>query len=82
MNKETRNLTVFFVATFIATWTAYFTIVVNHWNPYNMPGMIFLLIGGSAPSWVAVILVFITYNNEQRRDYFRRCRIWLARLLT
>ena len=73
MNKETRNLILFFTATFLATWITYFTIVINHWDPYTMPGMVFLLIGGSAPSWVAVIMVFITYDKEQRRDYFRRC---------
>lgn len=73
MNKEPRNLTLFFTATFLATWITYFTIIFNHWDPYTMPGMIFLLIGGSAPSWVGVIMVFITYDKEQRRDYFRRC---------
>ena len=73
MNKETRNLILFFTATFLATWITYFTIVINHWDPYTMPGMVFLLIGGSAPSWVAVIMVFITHDKEQRRDYFRRC---------
>jgi membrane protease YdiL (CAAX protease family) len=73
MNKETRNLVLFFVATFIATWATYFTIVFNGWNPYTMPGMAFLLIGGSAPSWVAVLLVLFIYDKEQRRGYFRRC---------
>jgi membrane protease YdiL (CAAX protease family) len=73
MNKETRNLVLFLTATFIATWITYFIIVFNHWDPYTMPGMIFLLAGGSAPSWVGVIMVFITYDREQRRDYFRRC---------
>jgi len=73
MNKETRNLILFFLATFIATWVAYFTIVFNSWNPYTMPGMVFLLIGGSAPSWVGVLIVLFTYNKEQRHDYFRRC---------
>jgi uncharacterized protein len=73
MNKETRNLVLFFVATFIATWASYFTIVINKWDPYTIPGMILLLIGGSAPSWVGVLMVLFTYNREQRRDYFRRC---------
>lgn len=73
MTKETRNLILFFVVTFVATWATYFTIVFNGWNPLTMPGMVFLLIGGSAPSWVAVLMVFITYDRDQRRDYFRRC---------
>lgn len=73
MNKETRNLIFFFVATFIATWVTYFTIIFNGWNPYTFPGMVFLLIGGSAPSWVGVLMVFKTYDREQRRNYFRGC---------
>src|SRR5512140_140807 len=73
MNKVTRNLILFMLATFVGTWAAYFTIILNHWNPYSMPGMIFLLVGGSAPSWVAVIMVLLTFNKEQRRDYFKRC---------
>jgi len=73
MNKETRNLNLFFLVTFAATWTTYFTIVFNGWDPYTMPGMAFLLIGGSAPSWVGVLMVLFTYDKEQRRDYFRRC---------
>jgi membrane protease YdiL (CAAX protease family) len=72
MNKETRNLILFFLATFAATWATYFTIVFKGWDPYTMPGMVFLLIGGSAPSWVAVLMVLFTYDKEQRRDYFRR----------
>ena len=73
MNKETRNLILFFLATFAATWATYFTIVINGWDPYNMPGMVFLLIGGSAPSWVGVLMVLLTYDKAKRRDYFRRC---------
>jgi membrane protease YdiL (CAAX protease family) len=73
MNKETRNLILFFLATFAATWGTYFTIVINGWDPYTMPGMVFLLIGGSAPSWVGVLMVLFTYDKARRRDYFRRC---------
>jgi membrane protease YdiL (CAAX protease family) len=73
MNKETRNLILFFLATFAATWATYFTIVINGWDPYTMPGMVFLLIGGSAPSWVGVLMVLSTYDKAKRRDYFRRC---------
>jgi membrane protease YdiL (CAAX protease family) len=73
MKKEARNLVLFLLATFAATWVTYFTIVFNHWDPYAMPGMLFLLIGGSAPSWVGILFVLFTYNKEQKRDYFRRC---------
>jgi uncharacterized protein len=73
MNKETRNLIMFFILTFIATWATYFTIVFNSWNPYTMPGMVFFWIGASAPGWVAVLMVLFTHNKDKRRDYFRRC---------
>lgn len=73
MNKETRNLVLFFLATFTATWITYFTIVYWGWNPYILPGLAFLLIGGSAPSWVGVLMVLLTYDKAERRAYFRRC---------
>ena len=73
MNKETRNLIMFFILTFSATWVTYFTIVFNGWNPYTMPGMLFFWIGASAPGWVAALMVLFTYNKDRRRDYFRRC---------
>lgn len=73
MSKESRRLLLFFLATFLATWAAYFTIIASSWNPYTLPGMVFLLIGGSAPSWVGILMVFFTFDNERRRDYFRRC---------
>lgn len=73
MTKAIRYLILFFLATFAATWTTYFTIVFNGWNPYAMPGLAFLLIGGSAPSWVGVLMVLFTYDKAERRDYFRRC---------
>ena len=73
MNKETRNLIMFFILTFVATWATYFTIVFNGWNPDTMPGMVFFWIGTSAPAWVAILMVLFTYNKDKRRDYFRRC---------
>jgi membrane protease YdiL (CAAX protease family) len=73
MSKASRGLITFLTLTFLSTWIAYFAIVFNGWDPYTMPGMIFLLAGGSAPSWVAVLMVLFTYDREQRRDYFRRC---------
>jgi len=72
MKKGARSLILFFVFTFIATWITYSIIVINGWNPYTMPGMVFLLIGGSAPSWVAVLMVLFTFDRDERRDYFRR----------
>jgi membrane protease YdiL (CAAX protease family) len=73
MNKEPRNLIMFFILTFVVTWGTYFTIVFNGWNPDTMPGMVFFWIGASAPGWVAALMVIFTYNKDKRRDYFRRC---------
>jgi uncharacterized protein len=72
MSKETRNLILFFTATIAATYITYFTIVLNGWSPYQVPGVILFLIGGSAPTWVGFLLVFSTYTRDQRRDYFTR----------
>lgn len=71
--KNVSHLRLFFLATFAATWTTYFTIVFQGWSPYAMPGLALFLVGGSAPSWVAVLMVLWTYPPAARRDYFRRC---------
>lgn len=73
MTKDKRNLLFFFLATFLATWSAYGLILIKGWDPYTLPGMALLLIGGSAPSWVAVLLVLFTRDKSQRRGYFIRC---------
>jgi membrane protease YdiL (CAAX protease family) len=72
MPKDARNLILFFAATFAATYTAYFTILLNGWSPYQAPGLIFFLTGGSAPSWVGLLFVFFSYDKGRRRDYFKR----------
>jgi membrane protease YdiL (CAAX protease family) len=72
MSKETRNLILFLVATIAATYAAYFTIILNGWSPYEAPGLIFFLIGGSAPTWIGLLLVLFVYNKNQRGEYFKR----------
>ena len=72
MSKETRNLILFFAATLAATYLTYFTIVLKGWSPFEMPGLILFLLGGSAPSWVGLLLVFFTFDKNQRRQYFKR----------
>jgi membrane protease YdiL (CAAX protease family) len=74
MSKESRNLIIFFAATLAATYLTYFTIVLKGWSPYEMPGLILFLLGGSSPSWVGLLLVFFTYDKNQRREYFKRLR--------
>lgn len=90
MNKETRNLIVFFIATFMWTWAFYTPIVIGGHSPYEMPWMIFLILGGMGPSVVAVVMVLLMREREERRDFWRRCfslrqigrSWWLVILLT
>jgi uncharacterized protein len=72
MSKEKRNLTLFFAATLATTYITYFTIVLNGWSPYEAPGLILFLIGGSSPTWVGLLLVLFSYNKEERKAYFKR----------
>ncbi len=73
MRKETRNLLIFFVATFLWTWAFYIPIVVSGNSQLQMPWMVLLICGGMGPSLVGIVMVFLTYDKEQRRDYWRRC---------
>lgn len=73
MGKTSRNLAIFFAATFIWTWAFYFPIAAGHHNPHEMPWLILLILGGMGPSLIGVILVLLTFDKERRRDYWRRC---------
>ncbi len=72
MSKGTRNLILFFVATFVLTWACYFAIVIAGGNPYRMPWMLLFLLGGGAPSLVGILMVVFTYAPDQRRDFWHR----------
>lgn len=73
MSKESRNLLIFFIATFIWTWAFYAPIAISGNSPYTMPWMVLLIIGGAGPSIVGVAMVLLTYDKQQRGDYWRRC---------
>jgi membrane protease YdiL (CAAX protease family) len=73
MKKETRNLILFFLATFIWTWVFYAPIVISRNSPYQMPWMILLILGGAGPSIVGVLMAMFTYQKRQRGEYWRRC---------
>lgn len=73
MNKQTRNLFIFFVITFVWTWAFYAPIAAGGHNPYEMPWTILLIFGGMGPSAVGVLMVIFTLDKEARRDYWRRC---------
>jgi membrane protease YdiL (CAAX protease family) len=72
MSRETKNLIVFFAATFALTWTCYFAIVLSGHSPYQMPWMLLLLLGGGAPSLVGIMMAIFTYDRQERREYWRR----------
>jgi hypothetical protein len=73
MKKETRNLGIFFVATFLWTWMFYIPIAVSGSSQFQMPWMILLICGGMGPSLVGIAMVLLTYDKEQRREYWYRC---------
>ena len=88
MNKNTKKLLIFFVATFVWTWAFYTPIAVGGHNPYQMPWMILLIFGGMGPSVIGVLMVLFTLDKESHRDYWRRCfsfkritRRWWAGIL-
>ena len=73
MNKQTKNLLIFFAVTFVWTWAFYIPIAAGGHNPYEMPWMILLIFGGMGPSVIGVSMVLFTLDKEARRDYWRRC---------
>lgn len=72
MKKETRNLILFFVATFTWTWAFYAPIAIGHHSPYEMPWAILLIYGGMGPSLIGVAVVLLTLEKERQRDFWRR----------
>jgi membrane protease YdiL (CAAX protease family) len=72
MEKQTKNLLIFFALTFVWTWAFYTPIAVGGHNPYQMPWMILLIFGGMGPSVIGVLMVLFTLDKEARRDFWRR----------
>lgn len=72
MSRDTRHLAIFFVGTFLWTWACYFTIVLLHLHPYQGPGLPLLIMGGSAPTWMGIILAMTTYDRAGRTQYWKR----------
>ncbi len=72
MEKPIKNVTKFFIITFIQTWFFYFAIIFLSLNVFEGLGVIFLICGGMAPSLIGVIMAFNAYGKEDRKEYFRR----------
>jgi membrane protease YdiL (CAAX protease family) len=70
--NSTKNLTFFFAATLLWTWTAGFAPVWLGITGTPLGTFIFYF-GGGAPSVVALLMVFTTYPAGARKDYFARC---------
>ncbi len=72
MNTRLKNTILFFALTYICTWCLYFAIVLLKLHPYNGTGMILLLLGGCAPTYVGFIMAMATNKKEGRLNYLRR----------
>jgi membrane protease YdiL (CAAX protease family) len=70
--NSAKNLIIFFTATLIWTWLAGFIPVFLGITGTTLGAVIFYF-GGGAPSATGLVLVFLTYPEEARRDYFARC---------
>ncbi len=73
MEKSTRNLLVFFAATFVWTWAFYAPMALGRQNPYEMPWLPLFICGGMGPSVVGILIAMATNNKEGRRDFWHRC---------
>lgn len=87
MEKKRANpLLLFFLLTFLWTWTCYGAIILFGLNPYAGAGMICLILGGCSPTFVGLILAMTTYPKQQKIEYLKRIyelrRIRLAGWIT
>ena len=73
MKKDMKHMISFFLVTFIWTWAFHFPIVWFHLDWSKGIGLLLFLAGGPAPSLMGIIMVFKTFNQRQRQDYFSRC---------
>ena len=66
------NLFLFLFVTLTWTWFMGFLPFIFGLGETFAGDIIFKLTAGPVPSFVALILVFATYNKEQKKDYFKR----------
>jgi membrane protease YdiL (CAAX protease family) len=70
--NATKNLVIFFAVTLLWTWLAGFIPVWLGITGTPL-GMFIFYLGGGAPSVVGVVLVLLTFQKDEKRDYFARC---------
>ena len=68
---EKRRIPLFFLLTFLWTWTAYFAIILLKLSPYQGAGMGLLIFGGCSPTFVGLIMVLARYSKEDRAAYLK-----------
>lgn len=71
MPHQKRKVPLFFFLSFLWTWSAYCAIVLLGLKPYQGPGMRLLILGGCAPTFVGLLLIFILYNRADRIAYLK-----------
>ncbi|WKY43380.1 type II CAAX endopeptidase family protein [Eubacteriaceae bacterium ES2] len=71
-DRGDKNLWLFFGLTLSWTWICGFIPIIFGFTGTGFGTFIFYF-GGGAPSVVALFLVFFTYSNAARKDYFHRC---------
>ena len=69
---STKYLVLFIVLTLAWTWVCGFIPVLSGFTGTPLGTFIFYF-GGGAPSVVALFLVFLTYPEDKKKDYFLRC---------
>ena len=70
--KSKKYLILFFVVTLLWTWICGFLPVILGIRGTPLGSFLFYF-GGGAPSVTALFLVFLTYEKDRRKNYFRRC---------
>jgi uncharacterized protein len=66
------SIWLFVLVTYAASWLLWGVCIVAGWPSTGFPGMLLHVVGGFAPSVVAIVLVAARASREARRDFWRR----------
>lgn len=76
MNAKTKaalnNPWVYFITTYIWTWTFWGLVLVLGLTMEDIAGMIFMLLGVTGPMVIDLLFTYLTQGQEGRRDYWKR----------
>lgn len=62
----------FILATFTFTWALFSIVIFSGQSNQDFPAMLLYILGGCAPSLVAIFFLWRTFNKEQRREFWSR----------